>query len=340
MSKKIKVENIYEIFGQQPKKALQMFNDGLDKQTIHQRTGLTAGVQDASFSINAGEIFVVMGLSGSGKSTMVRMLNRLIAPTAGHIYVDGQDVATMADTELLALRRQKMSMVFQSFALMPHLSVLENAAFGLEMAGVDKKSRQERAMQALEQVGLEGYHHSRPKQLSGGMQQRVGLARGLPLASEQFDLVVFHTTLSHVPEPQGVLAEAHRVLRPGGPLAVFDGDYATATVAGGPGDPLETCVEAFRGGYVHDPWLVRRLTGLLAGSGFAVEAMCSHGYVETGEGGYMLSWIERGAELLQQQGRIGAAQVEAFKNEARRRSDSGSWFGHIAFASILGRKPR
>ena len=166
-----------------------------------------------------------------------------------------------------------------------------------------------------------------------------GDGRALPLASEHFDLVVFHTTLSHVPEPQGVLAEAHRMLRPGGTLAVFDGDYATATVALGPCDPLEVCVEAFRGGYVHDPWLVRRLPGLLAGSGFAVEAMCSHGYVEAGEGGYMLSWIERGAELLQQQGRIGAAQVEAFKNEARRRSDSGSWFGHIAFASILGRKP-
>lgn len=179
MTEKIKVENIYKIFGQQPKKALQLLKEGLDKQTIHQRTGLTVGVQDASFSINAGEIFVVMGLSGSGKSTMVRMLNRLIAPTAGHIYVDGQDVASMGDADLLALRRQKMSMVFQSFALMPHLSVLDNAAFGLEMAGIDKKTRQERAMQALEQVGLEGYHHSRPKQLSGGMQQRVGLARGL-----------------------------------------------------------------------------------------------------------------------------------------------------------------
>lgn len=179
MSEKIKVQNIYKIFGQQPKKALQLLQQGLDKQTIHQRTGLTVGVQDASFSINAGEIFVVMGLSGSGKSTMVRMLNRLIAPTAGHIYVDGQDVAGMGEAELLALRRQKMSMVFQSFALMPHLSVLENAAFGLEMAGVDKKTRQERALQALEQVGLEGYHNSRPKQLSGGMQQRVGLARGL-----------------------------------------------------------------------------------------------------------------------------------------------------------------
>ena len=184
MSEKIKVQNLYKIFGPQPKKALQLLAKGLDKQTIHQRTGMTVGVQDASFSINAGEIFVVMGLSGSGKSTLVRMLNRLIAPTSGQIYVDGQDVAAMGDGELLKLRRQKMSMVFQSFALMPHLSVLDNAAFGLEVAGVDKPTRQARAMQALEQVGLEGYHHSRPGQLSGGMQQRVGLARGLAVNPE------------------------------------------------------------------------------------------------------------------------------------------------------------
>lgn len=130
MSEKIKVQNLYKIFGPQPKKAMQLLEKGLDKQTIHQRTGMTVGVQDASFSINAGEIFVVMGLSGSGKSTLVRMLNRLIVPTAGQIY------------ELLRLRRQKMSMVFQSFALMPHLSVLGNAAFGLEVAGVDKPTRQ------------------------------------------------------------------------------------------------------------------------------------------------------------------------------------------------------
>lgn len=183
---------------------------------------------------------------------------------------------------------------------------------------------------------------AKAKELAGAIANlsfETGDGCRLQQADDSFDVVVLHTTLSHVPEPQGVLAEAHRVLRPGGTLAVFDGDYATATVAIGPCDPLEACVEAFRGGYVHDPWLVRRLTGLLAGSGFAVEALCSHGYVEAGEGGYLLSWIERGAEALQQQGRIDAAQVEVFKDEAQRRCQLRQWFGHIAFASILGRKP-
>ena len=120
-----------------------------------------------------------MGLSGSGKSTMVRMLNRLIEPTAGKVFVNDQDVTAMNDQELVALRRKHMGMVFQSFALMPHMTVLENAAFGLELGGMDKKARQEKAMKALAQVGLEGYEHSRPQELSGGMQQRVGLARGL-----------------------------------------------------------------------------------------------------------------------------------------------------------------
>ncbi len=181
---KIRVENLYKVFGPQPKKALKMLKEGLDKDAILERTGMTVGVQDANFQVNTGEIFVIMGLSGSGKSTMVRMLNRLIAPTSGHVYVNGQDVATMNDQELTALRRKNMSMVFQSFALMPHMSVLENAAFGLEMAGVDKQTRSDRAMTALEQVGLEAYHNSSPDELSGGMQQRVGLARGLAVNPE------------------------------------------------------------------------------------------------------------------------------------------------------------
>jgi glycine betaine/proline transport system ATP-binding protein len=176
---KIRVEDIYKIFGPQPKKALRMLKEGLDKNQLHEKTGMTVGVNNASFEIFAGEIFVIMGLSGSGKSTMVRLLNRLIEPTAGHVYVDSQDVAQMNDKQLVALRRRDMSMVFQSFALMPHLTVLENAAFGLEIAGVDKKQRQEAALRALEQVGLDAYHGSRPAELSGGMQQRVGLARAL-----------------------------------------------------------------------------------------------------------------------------------------------------------------
>ncbi len=176
---KIKVENLYKIFGHKPKKVLQMLAEGVDKDAIYKRTGMTVAVQDASFEVMTGEIFVIMGLSGSGKSTMVRMLNRLIEPTSGHVFIDGQDVASMSDAELVEVRRKKMSMVFQSFALMPHMNVLENAAFGLEMAGIDRETRNERAMAALEQVGLQTYAKSSPNELSGGMQQRVGLARGL-----------------------------------------------------------------------------------------------------------------------------------------------------------------
>ncbi len=184
MAVNIKIENLFKIFGPNPEKALKMLNEGMDKDVIYEKTGLTVGVQDASFEIEPGEIFVVMGLSGSGKSTLVRMLNRLIEPTSGHVFIDGQDVATMNDKELLNVRRNKMSMVFQSFALMPHMTVLENAAFGLEMAGMTKQERHKRAMSALEQVGLEAYHGSRPDELSGGMKQRVGLARGLAVDPE------------------------------------------------------------------------------------------------------------------------------------------------------------
>ena len=176
---KIKVKNLFKIFGPQPKKALKLLEQGLDKEAIFEKIETTVGVQDASFEILSGEIFVIMGLSGSGKSTMVRMLNRLIEPTAGQVYIDGEEIVSMSDNQLVRLRRKKMSMVFQSFALMPHMTVLQNAAFGLEMDGVDKQTREQRALQALEQVGLEAWAESMPDELSGGMQQRVGLARGL-----------------------------------------------------------------------------------------------------------------------------------------------------------------
>jgi len=176
---KIVVENLYKIFGPQPEIAMKLLRDGLDKEAIHEKTGMTVGVNNASFTIGQGEIFVIMGLSGSGKSTMVRMLNRLIEPTAGEVVVDGRNVTRMRPDELVKFRLHNMSMVFQSFALMPHMTVLENAAFGLELANVDKQKRRERAMQALEQVGLGGWEAVYPKELSGGMQQRVGLARGL-----------------------------------------------------------------------------------------------------------------------------------------------------------------
>jgi glycine betaine/proline transport system ATP-binding protein len=158
---------------------MQLLKEGHDKESILEKTSMTVGVDNASFNIESGEIFVIMGLSGSGKSTIVRMLNRLIEPTSGKVLVDGKNVIEMDEDELVKFRLHNMSMVFQSFALMPHLSVLDNAAFGLELAGVEKKKRYQRATGALEQVGLSGWEKSFPNELSGGMQQRVGLARGL-----------------------------------------------------------------------------------------------------------------------------------------------------------------
>ncbi len=176
---KLQVNNLFKIFGKNPKEALRMAKQGVDKQTIFDQTAHAVGVNNASFDVLEGEIFVVMGLSGSGKSTLVRLLNRLIEPTSGEVLVDGNDIAAMSDEQLRALRRRDMSMVFQSFALMPHLSVLQNAAFGLELAGTPLNERIERAQKALEQVGLEAWGDSFPHELSGGMQQRVGLARAL-----------------------------------------------------------------------------------------------------------------------------------------------------------------
>ena len=176
---KIVIKNLYKIFGPQPQKAMDLLAEGQEKAEIFEKTGMTVGVNNATFDIKAGEIFVVMGLSGSGKSTIVRMLNRLIEPTAGEVIVDGRDVVKMSHDELVKFRLHNMSMVFQSFALMPHLSVIDNAAFGLELAGIEPEKRRNRAMEALAQVGLSGWEDSFPAQLSGGMQQRVGLARGL-----------------------------------------------------------------------------------------------------------------------------------------------------------------
>ncbi|MFT3814387.1 MAG: glycine betaine/L-proline ABC transporter ATP-binding protein ProV [Acidovorax sp.] len=179
MAKQITIEHVFKVFGDAPQAALDLVRQGCSKQQILERTGQSIGVFDAHFTIEAGEIFVVMGLSGSGKSTLVRLLNRLIEPTAGRILVDGEDINQLGDRALRALRRKDISMVFQSFALLPHMTVLDNTAFGLELAGVDRAERQQLAAAALEQVGLAGWGASYPDELSGGMQQRVGLARAL-----------------------------------------------------------------------------------------------------------------------------------------------------------------
>lgn len=175
----IEVESLCKIFGHRPHRGLQLLKQGLDKDAIFAKTGLAVAVENASFSVKQGEIFVVMGLSGCGKSTLLRLVNRLIEPTAGRVRLFGRDVTAMTHSELVQIRRTDVSMVFQSFALLPHLSVLDNAAFGLEVAGVPKKERHVRAHAALESVGLEAVSRSRPSDLSGGMQQRVGLARAL-----------------------------------------------------------------------------------------------------------------------------------------------------------------
>ena len=179
MTAKIAVNGVTRIFGRHPRQALDLLKAGLSKEEIFKRTGQTVGVLDASFEVEAGEIFVIMGLSGSGKSTLVRMLNRLIDPTAGEIRIDGRDITKLSRAELTELRRRDLGMVFQSFALLPHLRVWENAAFGLEIAGESLKARRDKAQQALDAVGLGAYAESFPRELSGGMQQRVGLARAL-----------------------------------------------------------------------------------------------------------------------------------------------------------------
>lgn len=179
MTSKLEVKGLYKIFGAEPDKALKLLESGASKETIFDKTGMTVGVQDANLSIEEGEIFVVMGLSGSGKSTLVRLLNRLIEPTLGEVLIDGTNILELNAEGLREVRRKKISMVFQSFALMPHMNILDNTAFGLELDGIDLKTRQDAARNALAQVGLEAYELSYPDELSGGMQQRVGLARAL-----------------------------------------------------------------------------------------------------------------------------------------------------------------
>lgn len=179
MEETILVNGVFKIFGSNPERVLGLLKQGREKEDILRRFGLTVGVQDASFTVRRGEIFVLMGLSGSGKSTLIRLLNRLVEPTAGEIRIDGRDITRMGRRELVALRRRKISMVFQSFALLPHRTVLQNAAFGLEVAGVPAAQRRERALAAVEAVGLGDYADRLPQELSGGMQQRAGLARAL-----------------------------------------------------------------------------------------------------------------------------------------------------------------
>ncbi|MGC7786271.1 quaternary amine ABC transporter ATP-binding protein [Staphylococcus epidermidis] len=176
---KVKVRKLTKIFGKKQKEALKLVQEGKSKKEIFEETGATVGVYDVNFDVNDGEIFVIMGLSGSGKSTLIRLINRLIVPTSGSIYIGQDEISNMSKKELREVRRTKINMVFQNFGLFPKRTVLENTEYGLEIRGIEKAERQKKAEKALDDTGLLSFKDQYPDQLSGGMQQRVGLARAL-----------------------------------------------------------------------------------------------------------------------------------------------------------------
>ena len=181
---KIEINNIYKIFGNKPDSIMPMVQDGATKEEVLEQTGHTVGLDNVSLNIEEGETFVCMGLSGSGKSTLIRHLNRLIDPTAGEILIDDENVMSFNPEQLIDFRRHKMSMVFQRFGLFPHKTVMQNVGYGLEMQGKSEDERDKVAMEKIEAVGLNGFENQFPNQLSGGMQQRVGLARALATNSD------------------------------------------------------------------------------------------------------------------------------------------------------------
>lgn len=180
----IQIRNVTKIFGPDPQSALELVRQGKSKSDVQAETGHVIGIDNVSLDVERGQIHVVMGLSGSGKSTLIRHVNRLIDPTAGEIFVDGIDVLAMSLPELREFRRTQVAMVFQKFGLLPHRSVIENVAYGLEVRGVDKKTRLRAAEKWIATVGLEGYEASQPHQMSGGQQQRIGLARALAMDTD------------------------------------------------------------------------------------------------------------------------------------------------------------
>ncbi len=178
---KIRIEGLYKIFGGHPAQAMKLIKQGVDNQEVRTKTKQSVGVVDVNFEVFEGETLVIMGLSGSGKSTLIRCINRLISPTSGKVYVDDTDVTSLDEKELIEVRRKKFGMVFQHFGLFPHRTIVDNAAFGLEVQQIEREVREKRALEALELVGLSGWESAYPSQLSGGMQQRVGLARALAI---------------------------------------------------------------------------------------------------------------------------------------------------------------
>lgn len=181
---KINLENLIKIYGDKPRTALNLFREGKTRDQILELTSNVVSIADISLKINQGELFVIMGLSGSGKSTLVRCINRLIKPTSGHVYIDGEDIAHVPESRMRELRLQKISMVFQQFGLFPHKTVAENVEYGLKIRGIEAKKRRQKGLETLEVVGLEQWADYLPDSLSGGMKQRVGLARALATDAE------------------------------------------------------------------------------------------------------------------------------------------------------------
>jgi glycine betaine/proline transport system ATP-binding protein len=218
----IRVENLVKVFGEEPERALTLMEQGRTKADIREETGLTVGVNDVSFHVDRGEIFVIMGLSGSGKSTLLRCVNRLIEPLSGSVFLqtdDGEvDVTTLSDQRLREVRRDSLSMVFQRFGLLPHRTVLDNVAFGQEIRRTQKRERRRMAEEMLEAVGLAGWEREIPAQLSGGMQQRVGLARALAtqanvlLMDEPFSALDPLIKVNMQDELLRIQAELHRTI--------------------------------------------------------------------------------------------------------------------------------
>ena len=180
----IEVDGVWKVFGSRPERALEPEHEPKSRAEIQEELGLVVGLRDVSFTVDPGEIFVVMGLSGSGKSTLVRCLIRLIEATKGQVRFDGEDILTYSPEQMMEFRRSKVAMVFQHYALLPHRQVLDNVAYGLEIRGMDKAARHEEASKAIETVGLKGWEDYYPSEMSGGMQQRVGLARALAVNPE------------------------------------------------------------------------------------------------------------------------------------------------------------
>ena len=180
----VDVQGLWKVFGADPERALDPANRAKSRSEIQDELGLVVGLRDVSFGVDQGQIFVVMGLSGSGKSTLVRALIRLVEPTRGSVHIDGEDVLSYSPSQLMQFRRQKIAMVFQNYGLLPHRSVLDNVALGLEIRGIDKETRYQMASESIDTVGLSGWEDYRPSEMSGGMQQRVGLARALAVDPE------------------------------------------------------------------------------------------------------------------------------------------------------------